>query len=267
MSRIRTVKPEFWTDGKIGRISDSSALFFISLFNFSDDFGYFSCDTLERSLSTPRWRSQSIQKMLCSLADHGLIRLCVSLKVGLIVGWEHQKIKDRRASKWNEKEINWDEINIDAPRSDKIRPVLDRIGKDRIGKDRISSEDRKSPDPRPAVQTLGSKIFESYADAFQNRYGVEPTRNSKVNRHCQDIGTRLGEDAIEVAKFFLAHNEGFYLRAQHPVGSFLKDAESLHTQWKRGRSITSADVRSFEKTQNNQSVAERVAQSFEKEEV
>lgn len=41
--RIRTVKPEFWTDEKIGELSITSRLLFIALLNYADDEGNFKC--------------------------------------------------------------------------------------------------------------------------------------------------------------------------------------------------------------------------------
>lgn len=116
---------------------------------------------------------------------------------------------------------------------------------------------------RPKEKSLGAKIFESYSEAFRNRYGVDPVRNQKVNKNCSDIGSRLGEDGIAVAKFFISHNDSFYLRTQHPIGIFLRDAESLHTQWQRGRAVTGADVRNFEKHQSIISAGEEAAKLFQ----
>lgn len=39
MARIRTIKPEFWEDEKIGRLPTPCRLFFIGCWNFADDFG------------------------------------------------------------------------------------------------------------------------------------------------------------------------------------------------------------------------------------
>lgn len=139
MARIRTIKPEYATDGKIRRLSDSSALFFILLWTQSDDYGFFPCDTLELSLKIPRWRSQSIFKMLCVLAECGLIRVCTKLSVGQIVSWEHQKIRDKRASKWNDMEIQWDEINVNAQGTD--RKTLGKEMKGREGRGKESNGD------------------------------------------------------------------------------------------------------------------------------
>lgn len=159
------MKPEYWMDGKIRRLSDSSALFFIALWNFADDYGFFVCDTLELSLRCPRWRPQSLHKMLCSLSVHGLIRVCWSLHVAQIVSWEHQKIKDRRASKWNGVEIKWDDVPINAQGSDRKRPVLDRIVKDSKGeelrKGEASPPTLKAPDGLQSVIALYCELWKS----------------------------------------------------------------------------------------------------------
>jgi len=44
MARIRTVKPEFWTDGDILKLSLNARLFYIGLWNFCDDNGVIEYD-------------------------------------------------------------------------------------------------------------------------------------------------------------------------------------------------------------------------------
>ena len=39
MARIRTIKPEFWTDAKTGKLSDFAKCLFIGLLNHTDDYG------------------------------------------------------------------------------------------------------------------------------------------------------------------------------------------------------------------------------------
>ena len=105
---------------------------------------------------------------------------------------------------------------------------------------------------------LNRKIWESYSDAYFLRYKVLPVRNQQVNGKISQIGKRLGDEAIQVIKFFVLHNDGYYLKNLHAIGLCLKDAESLRTQMVRGKSITSNDVRNFEKTQNAVSVLKAI---------
>jgi hypothetical protein len=115
--------------------------------------------------------------------------------------------------------------------------------KKRIEKKTSSSEVTKTD------QDLNKKIWESYRESYFQRYKVEPVRNASVNAKISQLGKRVGEDALEIVKFYLQHNDGFYLKNLHSIGLCLKDCESLHTQWKRGRAITGADARRGEKHQ------------------
>jgi len=44
MARIRTIKPEFWTDGDMFKLSRDARLFYIGLWNFCDDNGVIEHD-------------------------------------------------------------------------------------------------------------------------------------------------------------------------------------------------------------------------------
>ena len=47
MPRIRTIKPEFWTDVKTGTLSDFAKCLFLGLLNLSDDGGVVQCELEE----------------------------------------------------------------------------------------------------------------------------------------------------------------------------------------------------------------------------
>lgn len=46
MPRIRTIKPEYWTDGDMLRVSRDARLFYIGLWNFADDNGVIEGDPM-----------------------------------------------------------------------------------------------------------------------------------------------------------------------------------------------------------------------------
>lgn len=113
---------------------------------------------------------------------------------------------------------------------------------------------KKSDDPQANRRT-----WESYSDAFKIRWRVDPTRNAKVNACISQFVKRVGaEDAPDVIRFYVDHNDGFYLKNQHPVALAVRDAEGLRTQWLRGKAITSNDVRQFEKQDHFRSQLERI---------
>lgn len=108
--------------------------------------------------------------------------------------------------------------------------------------------------PRITVET-----WEAYKTAYFNRYGVEPTRNATVNGQLSNFVKRIGEvDAPHVAAFFLLNNSQWYLTKAHSVASMLVDAEKLHTEWKRGKQITTTTARQTDRQQSNLNAWEQV---------
>jgi hypothetical protein len=93
--------------------------------------------------------------------------------------------------------------------------------------------------PAPANSNgLTRKIWESYSKAYSDRYKTAPVRNKTVNSQIKSIAARLGEEAPEVVGFYVSHSNAYYVKAAHPVGLCLKDAEGLRTQWATGRVVT-----------------------------
>ena len=73
MARIRTVKPEFWEDEKIGKLPIPCRLFFIGCWNFADDFGVIKINAaLLKSQIFPydeNLRVSEIKKWIDALVD------------------------------------------------------------------------------------------------------------------------------------------------------------------------------------------------------
>lgn len=119
---------------------------------------------------------------------------------------------------------------------------------------------------RIADPKRGTDVWAAYAGAYLARYGVQPVRNAKTNRQCQELVKRLGGDgACAVARFYLTHNRDFYVAKSHDIGLCLSDAESLHTQMMRGSRVTRTQAAMTDRTQNNIEVARRVAAQMEED--
>ena len=258
MARIRSIKPEFWTDEKIASLPKSTALFFIALWNFADDQGIVTDSSRTLSLQVPIYRSQDIDKMLNALWKAALIKRSPSDGLVFINGWAHQKIDRPRDGKYKGKEINWltwcDSAN-DRESSSNIRRK-DRIGKDTIGSDRIVSKGGQKAGKEKPDTDLNRDIWEAYRKAYSNRYLVDPVRNQTTNSQISQLAKRLGNEAPEVVSFYLTHNDAFYVKATHAIGLCLRDCESLRTQMLRGRGITFTEAKNFEKTDSAKSQAE-----------
>jgi hypothetical protein len=100
-----------------------------------------------------------------------------------------------------------------------------------------------------ALQEACRQTWEAYRDAFSRRHGIEPTRNGRVSANIQTFVQRVGQkDAPEVIRFYVAHNDAIYVRQMHHIGAALKDAESLHAQWRRGKPISAHEIAMSQKS-------------------
>jgi len=240
MARIRSIKPELWSDQKIATLSHSCALFFIGLWNFCDDEGKCENSPKQLSLRMPIFRPENVRLWIGSLSAHGLLQVSSDSAWLRVTNWSHQKIDRPRLPKVKAEDIQW----LDVGHSTKPRESSSSIRrKDRIGSDRIGSGSDVVTAPPKAVATpsdlaLNSEIWKAYSEAYFMRYGTEPVRNASVNSQIKQIGQRLGKESPDVVRFFVSHNNAFYVRGLHKVGMCLADCESIRTQWATGTTVT-----------------------------
>lgn len=109
---------------------------------------------------------------------------------------------------------------------------------------------RKPRADKPAAPS--SAVWDSYADAYERRYGVPPVRNASVNAHlAQVVGKLGGDEAPAVAAHFVGSQNGLYVAAMHPTNLLLRDAEKLRTEWATGRGMTRTQAAMADRTQTN----------------
>ena len=102
----------------------------------------------------------------------------------------------------------------------------------------------KAPNSKPT--------WEVYIWAYTKRYGVPPVRNATVNSQMLKFIKRVGaQDAPDIAAFYVAHNDQFYVRKSHSVGLLLNDAEKLSTEWRTNNVVTTSDARDVERRHAN----------------
>ena len=111
--------------------------------------------------------------------------------------------------------------------------------------------------PIPAAPTKkkaapkSAAVWESYSAAYFDRYGTEPVRNATVNSQLAKIVDAIGEsEAVHVARFYLQHNNRYYVQQCHAVGPMLKDITALRTQWATGSQMTESKARTADRLGN-----------------
>lgn len=78
MPRIRTIKPKFWDDPKLGKISRDARLVFIAMWNFADDLGVVMGEPLwlkSKIFPLDHIQVQQFERWLSELVQHGFISL------------------------------------------------------------------------------------------------------------------------------------------------------------------------------------------------
>lgn len=115
MSRIRTIKPEFWQDEDLSMLPPETHMLAAALLNHSDDEGYFKANPkLVKATCCPlREDSVNIHASLSELSNVGYIRLGTGSdgkRYGYVVGFtKHQRVNRPSPSKIKEIGICWDD--------------------------------------------------------------------------------------------------------------------------------------------------------------
>lgn len=166
-----------------------------------------------------------------------------------------KRAADRRArSRANQKSRDGDEtVSQDSPATAQVvRAVAFVVGdQDQERKEKSLESPGTVTPPRPVTahpKPATGPIWLAYSTAYRRRYGAEPVRNAKVNGQLAQLAKRLGDDAAEVAAFYVGHSGAYYGQRGHCVDALLRDCEKLRTEWATGRQITGIGSRLEERT-------------------
>jgi hypothetical protein len=110
---------------------------------------------------------------------------------------------------------------------------------------------------RKAAQAdLRKATWAAFDAAYQARYGTTWPRNMTTNSQMVSLVERLGQEAPDVAAFYLRVNDAYIVRNTHSLGLLVSGAESYKTQWFTGQSMTATRAQQADKTQSNLSAAD-----------
>jgi len=131
------------------------------------------------------------------------------------------------------------------------------VGKD-IAPSALPARPRKSA-AKPATEA-NCAVWDSYCQAYKERYKVDPVRNAKVNSQISQLVVRLGADeAPGVARSYLANRNSLYVNSKHCLDLLLRDAEKLRTEWATGEVTHRGDANQADRLGSVGNQASRVA--------
>lgn len=154
MARIRSVKPELWTDADFVELSPFARLLFVALLNFASDFGVLPDKPKQLKMQCLPGDSVEIVPLLDELvARRFLVRTCDPTGTPVLIVrtfTQHQKVDKRTPGRWGDPAtwanptLNFGEDSPSAPRI----PPTDRTGQDRKGGE-WKGEDEEGTAPAP----------------------------------------------------------------------------------------------------------------------
>jgi hypothetical protein len=150
MSRIRTVKPEYWSSEQVMECSPIARLLFIGLWNFCDDAGRHPLAPKQiKALIFPGddMTAEDVSRLIDELSTNGLIQTySVDGKDYLqVTGWQHQKIDRPQTPKYPGMPID---------HSSSVRDGREGKGEDRKGKE----EERGGADAPTGFAFVGKVV-------------------------------------------------------------------------------------------------------------
>jgi hypothetical protein len=217
--RIRTIKPEFWANEKMGRLPDFARLLAIGLLNYADDYGYFWANPLmiRGALLPFEEDSSKVLKGLAQLESEGYISLGKTAD-GRSCGKVINFTKHQRVDKPKDSEIEPIAIFQDNSKND-IGSISDELpleGKGKEGKG-ISRPEPSGSDGEESSQqenTEGQRFVLWFIELLQVT-GAEPKLTPAVKSNwadCYDkmvrIDGRTKEQIAAVCRW--ARNDEFW---------------------------------------------------------
>lgn len=278
MARIRSIKPEFFTDSDLSELSPLHRLFFAGLWCHVDREGRAEDKPKELKVKILPYDDCNADALLQDLHDAGFIERYVVdgkryLGIPNFLRHQHPHIKEPQST------IPAPTRGHETPAPDESSsgPVLEPgqsvgygkgvvMGREGNGSGNghgkeittevANSATSSSAKPRDNVKTHAT--WSAFAFAYQTRYGVEPVRNAKVNGQLAKVVDRLGEEAPQVAGHYVKSNRALYVSSKHCVDLLLRDCEGLRTEWATGRTVTDTEARQADRKQNNLGIAEKL---------
>lgn len=181
MARIRTTKPEFWTDEKIVNLPYETRLFFMGLWSFADDCGHVEDEPLRLKLQILPNDDVDAKKLIETLISVGIVkrlRGCLS-----IVNFQkHQKI-DRPST------CRFDEDSTKPPRKRRERSESPPSRKGREGNGREGKGASLASNASTREEPPRDEIFEAVARAcgINWRNGITKTARGNLNEACKQL--------------------------------------------------------------------------------
>lgn len=229
MARIRSIKPEFWTDGKVVALSSHARLLFIGCWNFARcDNGHIEDDAMSLKLRILPADKVDATELLNELVNSGLVvRYQLDDRTFLKIKRfnDHQKTDPRWENKCPYCALQNSPKLAETPLNSSQEGIgRDGIGRDRKGKEKTSlSEPSVSDAAVSLAKLLIDKILINHPTSRLSKTCVAAEKSWPV--HMQRLMTLDGRSEDEI-KSVIA-----WCQADTFWGSNILSAQKLREKW------------------------------------
>jgi len=211
MARIRTIKPEFWTDEKVVELSAFARLLFIGLWNFCDDDGRVAFSPRRLKMQIFPSDTLDIELLFKELASSRLVEIYIVSEVSYIQvsGFsKHQKIDKRSVSKIPPPTSHHNHPIPPDPAESQPIPPLEGNGMEGKGVDSEAnaSGDTASPQEREKLWAAGKTMLQEAGMPLKECANF-------VGRLAKDHGRDIATQALQAALIERPADPISYLKA------------------------------------------------------
>jgi len=256
MARIRTIKPEFWTDEKIVELSPLARLLFIGSWNYADDHGCLSPSAKQLKLRVIPTAVEDADKLVDELFEMGLFERMQDpsgREFWHIANWsKHQRVNRASDSEYGP-ETEWRKLSTRGFREDSVSALgsfsEDSVLKGKEGKGREGNGMDIAPQ---AAQRKPNPIWDTLCDLYGDP--SEPQR--KLYGRVTAYLARQGADPPEIR-----HRSALIIEEW---GTKAATAASLEKHWSRYDAevgnVSDSDVTRFKREQKRRAQLEQARQ-------
>lgn len=198
MARIRTVKPEAWTDSKMVRLTPHARLLFIGSWNFADDFGCLDPDPIQLKLQVLPADDVDADALIAELFDAGMLEVLESPDGEIfwhVTNWNrHQRVSRPSDSRFGAPD-EWK-----RPRKPVTRGFTEDSPKD-IAPSTLNGKEGKGKEGKGKDLAVQERSRNEVWDALVAIFG-EPTTDSNRKLRGKVVASlrRAGADHDEVIR-------------------------------------------------------------------
>lgn len=111
-------------------------------------------------------------------------------------------------------------------------------------------------------KTLGARIWDSYAEAYEERYGFKPATSAASYSNTAQIGQRVGEEGPDIVRYYVNHSDKFFTQNRHAIRFALSNIDRLRADRILGMNISSQDAKAFEDNKRTEDLIDLIAKQI-----